>query len=326
MIDLNGNRSSTVLIADDEQEIQKVVKRYLARHGFESMIASNGREALSKAKTRSPGVILLDINMPEMDGLTVCHKLRENPSTRLTPILMLTARTTVEDKVCGLKIGADDYLTKPFDLSELVARIETLLRRKQRMIAASPLTLLPGGPTIQEEIEARIESGQKFGAAYIDIDNFKAYNDIYGYHQGDEVIKWTSKIIEEVLHDSDPRGNGNGQRGHFLGHIGGDDFILVADFGSVRNLCETVAKKFDQGIRDWYRWRHRLRGYIETKDRQGNFHQFPLMTLSIAVSTNEKRTISHYAQVAQITSELKKFAKDRAEKNKSFVVFDRRVS
>lgn len=313
-----------VLIADDESEIQNVLKRFLIRHGFEPIVASNGTETLSEAKVQHPDIILLDINMPQMDGFRVCQKLRQEPNTRLVPILMLTARATVEDKVSGLTSGADDYLTKPFDLAELKARIEAQLRRNWKMVSANPLTQLPGSPTIQEEVEYRVQSVQKFGVAYIDIDNFKAYNDVYGYHQGDEVIKWTSKMIGEVMNRENHHSNGN-RAHHFLGHIGGDDFILISDSQSIKSLCDSVANEFDQGRKSWYNWWHNLRGYIETKDRQGALHKFPLMTLSIAVSTNDRREISHYGQVAQITSELKKFIKGRAEKEKSMVVFDRRT-
>ena len=308
---------NTVLIADDEPEVRNVVRRVLSRHGYDPVVASDGREALSMARVRKPGLILLDVNMPGLDGFAVCKELREEPSTRLIPILMLTARMSTDDKVTGLGLGADDYLTKPFDMPELLARIDTLLRRNHRMVSANPLTRLPGGPAIQEEIESRIGSGEKFGAAYIDIDNFKAYKDAYGYHQGDEVIKWTSRIIQEEA------SQGGSKR--FLGHIGGDDFILVADAASMKDLCGRIADRFDREIKAWYNWSDNFRGYVQAKDRRGGLRKFPLARLSIAVSTNEKRPLTHYAQVAQITSELKGFVKGRAEKNKSAVAFDRRT-
>lgn len=315
------NSGIKVLIADDELEFRNAVKRFLNLQGFEPIMAANGDEAFIKAKDQQPNVILLDINMPKMDGFSVCQKLRENPSTRLTPILMLTARIMTEDKITGFNIGADDYLPKPFNLAELKARIETLLKRNQKMICANPLTQLPGSPIIQEEIERRINSRQKFGVAYIDIDNFKAYNDLYDYHHGDEVIKWTSKMMQDIIAKFD---NSNVSK-HFLGHIGGDDFIMVSDSENIKDLCEIVAREFDRSVKTWYTSEHAMQGYIQTKDRQGNLHEFPLMALSIGVSTNDKREITHYGQVAQITSELKNFAKNRAEKGKSVVVFDRRT-
>ena len=311
----------TVLIADDESEIRNVVQRYLLRQGYEPMVACDGKEALGKSKIQKPDIILLDINMPEMDGLTVCRKLREDPATRLTPILMLTSRGSTEDKVMGLNIGADDYLPKPFELSELQARIDVLLRRTQHMISVNPLTRLPGNTSIQEEITQRIKSEKKFGAAYIDVDNFKAYNDVYGYHQGDLLIVWLAKMLQDAIRKA-PRTSL--EDSPFLGHVGGDDFIIVSDSKSLPALCAEITQTFDQNRTIWYNWWHMHKGCITTKDRRGNERQFPLMSLTVAVSTNEQRKLTHYAQVAQITAELKCFAKGRAENTKSAVISDRR--
>ena len=311
----------TVLIADDESEIRSVVQRYLLREGYEPMLACDGKEALGKAKVQKPDIVLLDLNMPGLDGLTVCRKLREDPATRLTPILMLTARGSTQDKVAGLNIGADDYLPKPFELSELQARIDVLLRRTQQMISVNPLTRLPGNTSIQDEINRRIQSGMKFGSAYIDVDNFKAYNDVYGYHQGDLLIVWLAKTIRETIQKTSGAGLENSP---FLGHIGGDDFMVIAESSVLPELCAAIARAFDENRSIWYNWWHLARGCITTKDRLGKPRKFPLMTLSIAVSTNEKRNIVHHAQVAQITAELKAFSKSRADKLKSAVFFDQR--
>ena len=311
----------TVLIADDESEIRNVLQRFLLRQGYEPMIACDGKEALNKTKNQKPDIVLLDINMPEMDGLTVCRKLREDPTTRLTPILMLTSRGSTQDKVAGLNIGADDYLSKPFELSELQARIDVLLRRTRQMISVNPLTRLPGNTSIQDEINRRLKSGKKFGAAYIDVDNFKSYNDVYGYHQGDLLIVWLAKTIRDVLQKS-PRAET--EDSPFLGHVGGDDFMVVSEAESMPALCAAITEDFDKNRSIWYNWWHSHRGFITTKDRQGNPRRFPLMTLSIGVSTNERRSLVHYAQVSQITSELKCFAKTRVDKKKSAVFFDKR--
>ncbi len=318
-----NDKAETILLADDEPQVQKVVQRFLYKCGYELIEASNGREALSKTRSQHPNIVLLDINMPEMDGLTVCQKLREDALTRMTPILMLTARANLEDKVLGLRLGADDYLTKPFELDELKARIDTLLRRTKNMIFANPLTQLPGSPAIQEEIDKRIQSGLKFGVAYVDIDNFKAYNDVYGYQKGDEVIKWTSETLQSAINIF--RTNVRESSWPFLGHIGGDDFILIDNSNAIEGLCQEVISAFDKNRGRWYSGSHVVQGYIQSKDRQGNINKFPLMTLSIGISTNDRRSITHYAQIAQITSELKKFIKGREQKEKSAIVTDRRT-
>ena len=317
-----SKENMTVLVADDEPEIQNVLKRFLSRRGYDILFASNGKEALGKACVQAPGLVLLDINMPDMNGFTVCERLRENPNTRLTPVLMLTGRSGLEDKIRGLQNGADDYITKPFELDELQARIDSLLKRTHNMVSVNPLTRLPGTPSIQEEIERRISEGKSLGVAYFDIDNFKAYNDSYGYNQGDKVILWTAKMIQNVAESL----NKHAPFEHMLGHVGGDDFILVAPAEVIRVISELVAIEFDKNRSIWYSWWDKVNGSIQTKNRQGNSQKFPLMTLSVSVSTNGRRKITHYGEVAQITSELKSFAKNREEKNKSFVAFDRRIN
>ena len=212
------NSQPTVLIADDEPEVLNVVKRFLTRKGYDMVTAANGAEALGKSKVQKPDIILLDINMPEMDGMTVCRKLREDPLTRLTPIVFVSARGKTDDKVSGLNIGADDYITKPFELEELQARIDVLLKRNQNMIAVNPLTRLPGNTAIQEAIEEKILRKEKLAVAYVDVDHFKAFNDSYGYYQGDQLILWMARMLQEQ----------GRKHSAFVGHIGGDDFILMA--------------------------------------------------------------------------------------------------
>lgn len=315
------NSIPTVLIADDEPEIRNVLQRFLIRQGYEPILAKDGKEALGKCRVQKPDVILLDINMPEIDGLSVCRKLREDPATRLTPVLMLTSRASTEARVNGLNIGADDYLPKPFELSELQARIDVLLRRNERMISVNPLTRLPGNTNIEEEIALRIKSRGKFAVAYIDVDNFKPYNDIYGFHQGDLLIVWLAKMIQEEIQKTPRKGTDNP---FFLGHVGGDDFIVIGGLEGMKDLSQRIAEAFDRSRGLWYNWWHTHRGHVTTKDRMGQERSFPLMALTIAVSTNSLRDISHGGEVAQIVAEIKNFGKGREDKTKSFVMFDRR--
>lgn len=320
---MNKGTAGTILIADDESEITGILSRFLSREGYEPIVASNGNQALGKAKVQIPDILLLDVNMPEMNGFEVCRRLREDPSTSLIPILMLTARGGTDEKVHGLSLGADDYLPKPFEFKELLARIQNLLRRREKMISANPLTQLPGSPSIQKEIESRIATGEKFAVAYLDIDHFKAYNDAYGYHQGDQVIVWTARLLRDTLQDC-PRSSE--KRAPFLGHIGGDDFIVVGDLDEMNFLAKTVPLLFDQNRKKWYNWKHRFQNGIETEDRQGNRKKFPLMTITTAVALNEKRKLAHYGEISHILSELKKHAKNRTTQESSFVIFDRRSS
>jgi diguanylate cyclase (GGDEF)-like protein len=176
---------------------------------------------------------------------------------------------------------------------------------------------LPGNVSIEEETIKRIKNCALFAFAYIDIDNFKAYNDVYGYKKGDDVITSVAAIISDVRKTY-------GSDDDFIGHIGGDDFIVIARPEKIDAICANITKEFDQRVPDFYRQEDRDKGHIVTRDRRGNINTFPLMTISIGVVSNEKRTFDHYAKVAAIAAEMKQFVKTRANKNISSYAKDRR--
>jgi diguanylate cyclase (GGDEF)-like protein len=163
--------------------------------------------------------------MPRIDGFEVAQRLRKNPQTSNTSIIMLTAKALSADKVTGLQSGADDYIIKPFDPIELLARVKGTLRRAKEMRNLSPLTGLPGNIRIQEEIERHVREGKGCAVLYADLDNFKAYNDQKGFVRGDRLIQATARLIQDVVAEAD------GEEG-FVGHVGGDDFVMVVTTGS----------------------------------------------------------------------------------------------
>ncbi|MDP3984131.1 MAG: response regulator, partial [Acidimicrobiia bacterium] len=179
--------SERILVVDDDPDILQVVKINLELEGYEVDTAEDGREALDKAIADPPQLILLDIMMPRMDGLTALRRIRSHGTTGNTSVILLTARGLPEDRVRGLELGADDYITKPFNIGELVARVKAVLRRTQAARDLSPLTGLPGNFRIGQEIEQSISSGKIFALVHCDLDNFKAFNDHYGFMRGDEV-------------------------------------------------------------------------------------------------------------------------------------------
>ncbi|MCL1600055.1 MAG: response regulator, partial [Actinomycetia bacterium] len=166
-----------ILVVDDDPDILQFVQMNLELDGFEVELAGGGREALEKAAAAPPDLMLLDVMMPEIDGLTVLRRMRADPPTANIPVIVLTARSLAEDRVKGLDLGADDYITKPFDLEELISRIRTVLRRSQQMRDLSPLTGLPGNFQITNELKRRVETEKDFAVVHADLDNFKAFND-----------------------------------------------------------------------------------------------------------------------------------------------------
>lgn len=294
--------SERVLVADDDPDILSVVKVNFELEGFEVDTAVDGEDALLKATANPPNVIVLDIMMPRMDGLTALHRLRGQASTANIPIILLTARGLPEDRVRGLELGADDYITKPFDINELVARVGAVIRRTQAARDLSPLTGLPGNFRITAEIEQKIKSGESFALVHGDLDNFKAFNDHYGFMRGDEVIRFCADCLSSSAADlgiADP----------FVGHIGGDDFVAIIPADMSEAFCKEVVQRFDDGILDLYDTADALRGYIEVIDRRGERYAFPVVSLSLGVASSEVRDINTQWEASAIAVEMKEFAK-----------------
>jgi diguanylate cyclase (GGDEF)-like protein len=294
--------SERVLVADDDPDILTVVKINLELDGFEVDTAVDGEDALQKATSGPPDVIILDIMMPRMDGLTALHRLRSQAATASIPIILLTARGLPEDRVRGLELGADDYITKPFDITELAARVRAVLRRTQAARDLSPLTGLPGNFKITAEIEKAIQEGRKFALVHGDLDNFKAFNDHYGFMRGDEVIRFCGRCLSEAA-------TSLGIENAFVGHIGGDDFVAMIPPDMAEPYCKEVIERFDDGILDLYDTADALRGYIEVIDRRGERYAFPVVSLSLGVASTDVREIGTQWEASAIAVEMKEFAK-----------------
>ena len=305
-----------LLVVDDDPDIARFIEVNLRTHGFEVHLASDGVEALEKAQEIRPDLVLVDVMMPRMDGFQVVDHLRSDPRTANTSIIMLTAKALTADKVLGITAGADDYIIKPFDPVELVARVKGTLRRAREMRAISPLTGLPGNSRIHDELLSRIASGEAFALLYADLDNFKAYNDHYGFLRGDDALRAVARCVQDTALRI------GGHRA-FVGHLGGDDFVLVSPLDLAEALCVGIIERCEREIPLLYEEADRDRGYIEVENRQGRIEQFPTLSMSIGVATTEKRFFSHPEEVVGVATELKEFAKRSPG---SGFAFDRRGS
>lgn len=303
-----------ILVVDDDADIRDSIKDFLEEKGFIVIAASDGTKGIKLAEKETPHLIVLDVGLPEMNGYDVCKKIREIPALRHTPIIMLTAHTRDKDELSGFKAGADDFLTKPFKPARLLARIETAIDRNLRELDANSLTHLPGNKNITDEIQDRIQRNGEFSVLYMDLNNFKGFNDRYGFVRGDEAIKLTSEILIECFQSY------NGQR-TFLGHVGGDDFVGIVDSNDVTALCQKIVKEFDSSVPRLYDEEDRKRGSISSVDRKGNTVELPLMGIAVAVVTNQHKTFRHPGEIAFIAGDLKKWAKT---KHQSSYVVDRR--
>jgi diguanylate cyclase (GGDEF)-like protein len=292
-----------ILIVDDDAEIASLIEFILQKVDYASEWAENGEKGLQIVFSNPPNLILLDIDMPGMNGFEFCRNIRNDFRVRHLPIMMMTGtRRGLEDKINGLEIGSDDYILKPFEPDELVARVKSILQRCARDLDASPLTHLPGNTSIIKEIDKRIAGNEPFAAIYIDLNNFKAFNDKYGFMRGDEVIKFVSKALLELI-------SGKPDRNDFISHIGGDDFVMLTLPDKAQEFCERIIKRFDTEIVNFYDIADREAGEITTVDRRGNEKKFPIMSIALGVVHNTQRTFFHAGQVSAIAMELKSFAK-----------------
>jgi diguanylate cyclase (GGDEF)-like protein len=291
-----------ILIAEDEPALRDVLRMQLELEEYEVIEAHDGRQAVERASADLPDLMLLDVMMPFMDGYAVCRHLRAQFSTRHIPVVMLTARTDIGAKVSGLEGGANDYVTKPWNRSELMLRIRNVLEWSKQQRSASPLTGLPGNHSINDEIRRRIADGERFALLQIDIDHFKAFNDYYGYARGDQAIQ----MLARILTDSAQR---LGSEGCFVGHIGGDDFVVLASPDSAEVIGEQILECFNTSSRQLYDQEDRERGHVEVLNRRHTSERFPLMSLTIALVSTDRVPVTHLAQLIDIAQELKAHGK-----------------
>lgn len=295
--------AEVILVADDDPDVARAVEVNLSLEGYDVHLAGDGDEALEKAFKLEPDLVVLDWLMPGKDGLEVCRALRADPRTADIAIVMLTARSQADDKVEGFTSGADDYIVKPFEPAELVARIGGVLRRATQMRDLSPLTRLPGNFRIAAELESLVGDPEaQFAVLYADLNDFKSFNDHYGFLRGDEVIKYTARVISDALsaHPSDPA---------FAGHVGGDDFVVVVAPGVAEALAAEIIDRFDSGIGDLYDAEDAARGFVEVADRQGVRRKHPLVGIAIGIVSSVRRRIATQWEASAIASEMKSHAK-----------------
>jgi diguanylate cyclase (GGDEF)-like protein len=295
-------KSPRILVVDDEEHIRKIVRFQLEKTGYTVETAEDGVQALEAVAAAPPDLILLDLMMPNMDGHEVCRRLKADYQTGHIPVIMVTAKANLENKLQGLEDGANDYIAKPFAMTELLMRVKNVLQWSQFQRQANPLTGLPGNVSIEKEVERRIAGNGNFVFMYADIDNFKAFNDYYGYRRGDDAIKLTAEIITEAVKVA---GTGD----DFVGHVGGDDFVIVTTPKHSDSIASSIVKMFDERIVHLLDKEDIERGYVEVINRKGTVDRFPLLTMTIAVVKNSAGKLDHIARISDTASELKRYGK-----------------
>jgi PleD family two-component response regulator len=305
------------LAVDDDPVVLWVLEKALKRLGYSVTAMTRASEALKRIDQNVPDVILTDMLMPGMDGKTFCRKIRKNPRTAGVPVIMISTETNLAECLEGFRAGADDYITKPVSVLEVKARLERLVRRNQRALSSNPLSGLPGNPSIEAEASRRLAGRKPFAFTYIDIDDFKSYNDVYGYQAGDRVIKDLARLLLTA--------SGPGSANTFVGHVGGDDFVIISTAEQMRAILKTVLDTFDRESGTYYSAKHRKRGGLVTSNRQYRKQFFPVMKLSCAVIDTSIRRIQHYGELVEIASELKHHLKSQGRRRGSLAQWNGRL-
>lgn len=287
--------------ADDDAD---AIAGILRSSGFEVNVAI-GDVSLEELLMHPPLLMLVSHELHGRNVEVVTGGLKAALSR--VPIVYLVPRRSVHE-LNWENARIDDFIALPLDPNDLVRRLRLCLVRLERSLDANPLTGLPGNTSILNETQRRIAGGKKFALAYLDVDNFKAFNDTYGYQRGDDALKMTCRILAGAVEEFSPR------RG-FLGHVGGDDFVFMGPPDEIERVCQAVVRRFDMVVSNFYDEEDAERGGIVAVDRRGNPQVFPFMTVSIAVISNEYRTITHAGQVSKSASELKKKLKSMEGSN-----------
>jgi len=256
---------------------------------------------MSIALRGRPRVVLFDARRDAEACMAAIRRMKSDSYTSVVPCVSVVGPAHEEfERV--FEAGSDEVIRETDAADETVTRLNAMLRRSDRDLTVHPSTRLPGAVEIEAEVQRRLSAGDTFAMCYADLDHFKEFNDRYSYNDGDRVIR----ILAMILHDV---GKGICQENGFVGHIGGDDFIFVIPVAAVHDVCSEIIAVFDGLIPFQYSEQDRRAGYFFGKDRRGQLHRVPLMTVSIGVVTNERRTFTHAAQVSELATEMKSYAK-----------------
>jgi diguanylate cyclase (GGDEF)-like protein len=293
-----------VLIVDDDEDIRAYLDVTLELAGFEVVQAGGGEAGLRAAFEDEPDLIVLDVMMPGIDGLEVLRRLRRDPRTSHLPVLLLTAKVQPDDAVQGLEVGADDYITKPFDAEVLVARIHSALRRSDLQRSRNPLTGLPGNEPIQRALTSRLAAEEPVALLYVDLDQFKPFNDHYGFLRGDDALRALAVLLQQVATDTQDERT-------FLGHVGGDDFVVLVPPEIAEEVAADICRRFDILAPTLYDAEDRRVGSIEVADRRGVAQRYGLLSLSIGIAATDRRDFAHPGEMVTVATEMKRYAKSR---------------
>ncbi|MGD0172945.1 MAG: response regulator [Anaerolineales bacterium] len=281
---------SRILIVEDDPDIGNMLRVYFENQGFEISLATRGRDALAITRHSLPQLIVLDIMLPDMDGYEVCRSLRASSRTGHIPILFLTQRDERRDRIAGLELGADDYITKPFDIEELRLRVQNAMVRSERERMTDPRTGLPASGQIQTRLQANLD---RTGWSMVScrLMNFDAYRSAYGDSAGDDLLRFAAELILKVVDEL-------GASDDFLGYSGGDSFVVLTEDSRAAVIEAQLKIRFQEAIPGKYSYLDQQRGYVLTRAASGAENRAPLIRLAVSLIRSSDY---HFSDIRQIT-------------------------
>lgn len=289
-----------LLIVEDDFDISNMLRIYFDSQGYQTLVATKGQEALEMCRRNLPNLVILDIMLPDIDGYEVCRQLRGNLRTSHIPIIFLTQKGERSSQITGLELGADDYITKPFDLQLLLLRVEGALRRAGWLSLTSPVTGLPSSKLIEDQLR-KVMRRQDWSVLYMGINHIDDFNDTYGFVAGDDVLRFAAMLLVEVV---DEVGAGS----EFIGHIGGDDFIVVSTPEASPQIRTRLVQRFNEEVETFYNFKDRERGYIEVDDGAGQVLKVPLMSLAVGLVHHDAVPFADIREITEVAAEARRRA------------------
>ncbi len=289
---------SRLLIVEDDIDIANMLEIYFGGLHYEVDIASRGSEALEKTRQRLPHLIVLDIMLPDIDGYEVCRTLRTYTRTSHIPVIFLTQKDERSDKLQGLELGADDYITKPFDIEELRLRVYNAIARSERESLTEPHTNLPSGHLIEDQLRQIIN---KEGWALIDIrlSHFDAFKEAYGFVASDNILRFTAILIGEVIDEF-------GTINDFVGHTGNDHFVIITTEECSTAIRENVIERFSEEILTHYNYLDRQKGYIQYSGAGEVTEQSPVISISIGIVSPTEHEFTDIREITELAADARR--------------------
>jgi DNA-binding response OmpR family regulator len=287
-----------LLIVEDDQDISNMLRIYFTGLGYEVDTALRGSIALEKTRQDMPHLIVLDIMLPDIDGFEVCRVLRTNTRTSHVPIIFLTQKDERSDKLQGFELGADDYITKPFDIEELKLRVQRAIARAEQQSLTDPRSGLPAGRLIEDQLRQIIRR-QNWSLMDIRVNHYEPFKEVYGFVAADDLLRFTAMLLNEVVDEF-------GTSKDFIGHAGGDNFVIVTGEEAVIPIQQQLKMRFKDEVLTNYNFMDRERGFIITTDPSGTTSEIPLMTLSIGTVSPSQYQFSDIREITELAAEARR--------------------